>query len=245
MINDNNKYEIFELSQEFFDESTDKLTIYSKDFKRASSFRKATQDKFISDTGLDRKIIQMLEDKFNIPVEIIDDINQEYAYTDGEKIFINIAKRKDDNTYVLKHAVHEFVHLMLGNMRLNNPEDYRILIEVYKKHVKFDNTKDLQDTEEKLVEDLVTKLGELENVGSELDFEEELLSKISKGFSDLFNISDMTNTKETGWLSENVGSVIKKYNKDFAIMTSENFQLSQIKKHNQFLKEINLIKKEC
>ena len=188
----------------------------------------------------------MLEDKFNIPVEIIDDINQEYAYTDGEKIFINIAKRKDDdNTYVLKHAVHEFVHLMLGNMRLNNPEDYRILIEVYKKHVKFDNTKNLQDTEEKLVEDLVTKLGELENVGSELDFEEELLSKISKGFSDLFNISNTTNTKETGWLSENVGSVIKKYNKDFAIMTSENFQLSQIKKHNQFLKEINLIKKEC
>ena len=188
----------------------------------------------------------MLEDKFNIPVEIIDDSKQAYAYTDGEKIFINIAKRTDDdNTYVLKHAVHEFVHLMLGNMRLNNPEDYRILIEVYKKHVKFDNTKNLQDTEEKLVEDLVTKLGELGNVGNELDFEEELLSKISKGFSDLFNISNTTNAKETGWLSENVGSVIKKYNKDFAIMTSENFQLSQIKKHNQFLKEINLIKKEC
>lgn len=246
MINDNNKYEIFELSQEFFDESTGKLTIYSKDFKRASSFRKETQDKFISDTGLDRKIIQMLEDKFNIPVEIIDDINQEYAYTDGEKIFINIAKRKDDdNTYVLKHAVHEFVHLMLGNMRLNNPEDYRILIEVYKKQSKLDNTKDLQQTEEVLVTNLVEGLRELENVGSELDFEEEILSKISKGFSDLFNISDTTNTKESGWLSENVGSVIKKYNKDFAIMTSENFQLSQIKKHNQFLKEINLIKKEC
>lgn len=246
MINDNNKYEIFELSQEFFDESTGELTIYSKDFKRVSSFRKVTQDKFISDTGLDRKIIQMLEDKFNIPVEIIDDSKQAYAYTDGEKIFINIAKRKDDdNTYVLKHAVHEFVHLMLGNMRLNNPEDYRILIEVYKKQAKLDNTKNLQDSEEKLVEDLVIKLGELENVGSELDFEEELLSKISKGFSDLFNISNTTNTKETGWLSENVGSVIKKYNKDFAIMTSENFQLSQIKKHNQFLKEINLIKKEC
>lgn len=246
MINDNNKYEIFELSQEFFDESTDKLTIYSKDFKRASSFRKATQDKFISDTGLDRKIIQMLEDKFNIPVEIIDDINQEYAYTDGEKIFINIAKRKDDdNTYVLKHAVHEFVHLMLGNMRLNNPEDYRILIEVYKKQSKLDNTKGLQDTEEKLVTTLVEQLGELGNVGNELDFDEELLNKISKGFGELFNISDMTNTKETGWLSENVGSVIKKYNKDFAIMTSENFQLSQIKKHNQFLKEIDKIKKEC
>ena len=246
MINNDNKYEIFELSQEFFNESTGKLTIYSKDFKRISSFRKVTQDKFISDTGLDRKIIQMLEDKFNIPVEIIDDSEQAYAYTDGEKIFINIAKRKDDdNTYVLKHAVHEFVHLMLGNMRLNNPEDYRILIEVYKKHLNDSDIKNLRDTEEKLVENLVEQLGKLENVGTELDFEEELLNKISEGFGKLFDIPNIPNMGKTGWLSENVGSVIKKYKNDFAIMTSENFQLSQIKKHNQFLKEINLIKKEC
>ena len=246
MINNDNKYEIFELSQEFFNESTGKLTIYSKDFKRVSSFKKVTQDKFISDTGLDRKIIQMLEDKFNIPVEIIDDINQAYAYTDGEKIFINIAKRTDDdNTYVLKHAVHEFVHLMLGNMRLNNPEDYRILIEVYKKHLNDSDIKNLRDTEEKLVENLVEQLGKLENVGTELDFEEELLNKISEGFGKLFDIPNIPNMGKTGWLSENVGSVIKKYKNDFAIMTSENFQLSQIKKHNQFLKEINLIKKEC
>lgn len=236
---------------ELFDENPElansgKLTIYSKDFKRSSSFRKATQDKFISDTGLDRKIIQMLEDKFNIPVEIIDDINQAYAYTDGEKIFINIAKRADDdNTYVLKHAVHEFVHLMLGNMRLNNPEDYRILIEFYKKHSNLHQDLDLQKTEEELVEKLVDELGELKNVGTELDFEEELLNKISKGFGDLFDISDKIKIEKTGWLFENVESVIKKYNKDFAIMTSENFQLSQIKKHNRFLKEINLIKKEC
>lgn len=244
MINDNGKYEIFELSQEFFDKTSGELTIYSKDFKRVSSFRKATQDKFISDTGLDRKIIQMLEDKFNIPVEIIDDINQAYAYTDGEKIFINIAKRTDDdNTYVLKHAVHEFVHLMLGNMRLNNPEDYRILIEVYKKHLNLDQ--DLQNTEEELVKKLVDKLGELENVGNELDFEEELLNKISKGFGELFNIPNIEKMEKTEWLSENVGSVIKKYKNNFAIMTSENFQLSQIKKHNRFLKKINLIKKEC
>ena len=254
MINDNGKYEIFELSQEFFDETSGELTIYSKDFKRSSSFRKATQDKFISDTGLDRKIIQMLEDKFNIPVEIIDDINQAYAYTDGEKIFINIAKRADDdNTYVLKHAVHEFVHLMLGNMRLNNPEDYRILIEVYKKHsIEFNKehsnlnlNSGLQETEEELVTNLVDELSKLENVGTELNFEEELLNKISKGFGDLFNISDIGKMKKTEWLSENVGSVIKKYKNDFAIMTSENFQLSQIKKHNQFLKEIDKIKKEC
>ena len=246
MINNDNKYEIFELSQEFFDESTGKLTIYSKDFKRISSFRKVTQDKFISDTGLDRKIIQMLEDKFNIPVEIIDDSEQAYAYTDGEKIFINIAKRKDDdNTYVLKHAVHEFVHLMLGNMRLNNPEDYRILIEVYKKHLNDSDIKNLRDTEEKLVENLVEQLGKLENVGTELDFEEELLNKISEGFGKLFDIPNIPNMGKTGWLSENVGSVIKKYKNNFAIMTSENFQLSQIKKHNQFLKEINLIIKKC
>ena len=246
MINNDNKYEIFELSQEFFDESTGKLTIYSKDFKRVSSFKKVTQDKFISDTGLDRKIIQMLEDKFNIPVEIIDDINQAYAYTDGEKIFINIAKRTDDdNTYVLKHAVHEFVHLMLGNMRLNNPEDYRILIEVYKKHLNDSDIKNLRDTEEKLVENLVEQLGKLENVGTELDFEEELLNKISKGFGELFDIPNIPNMGKTGWLSENVESVIKKYKNNFAIMTSENFQLSQIKKHNQFLKEINLIIKKC
>ena len=254
MINKDDNYEIFELSQEFFDESTGELTIYSKDFKRMSSFRKATQDKFISDTGLDRKIIQMLEDKFNIPVEIIDDSEQAYAYTDGEKIFINIAKRTDDdNTYVLKHAVHEFVHLMLGNMRLNNPEDYRILIEVYKKHsIEFNKehsnlnlNSGLQDTEEELVENLVEQLGKLENVGTELDFEEELLNKISKGFGELFDIPNIPNMGKTGWLSENVGSVIKKYKNNFAIMTSENFQLSQIKKHNRFLKEINLIIKKC
>ena len=74
---------------------------------------------------------------------------------------------------------------------------------------------------------------------------EELLNKISKGFGELFNIPNIEKMEKTGWLFENVESVIKKYKNDFAIMTSENFQLSQIKKHNRFLKEINLIKKEC
>ena len=114
--------------------------------------------------SLDRKVVSMLEDNFGIPVEIIEDINEAFAYTDGERIFINIAKRKEnDNTYVIKHAVHEFIHLMLGNMRTKNPEDYRILIESYKRVKNLEG--DIIHIEETIVQDLSDILGEFEKIG--------------------------------------------------------------------------------
>lgn len=234
-------YKIFELNEDFF---TDSVQVYSKNLERIKEFRKSQGLEKLSDTSLDRKVVGMLEQNFGIPVEIIENINEAFAYTDGERIFINIAKRSEnDNTYVIKHAVHEFIHLMLGNMRVKNPEDYRILIESYKRIKNLNG--DIIDIEETVVKNLTDSLGEFEKIGVDsIDLDQEILQKINQGFASLFNIQIPDDLKSE-WLAESAQSIINKYKRDFTFETTQDFQLSTIKKENQFLREIGKIKKEC
>ena len=234
-------YKIFELTEDFFNDS---IQVYSKNIERVKEFKKSQELKQLSDMSLDRKVVSMLEDNFGIPVEIIEDINKAFAYTDGERIFINIAKRKEnDNTYVIKHAVHEFIHLMLGNMRTKNPEDYRILIESYKRVKNLEG--DIIDIEETIVQNLSNILGEFEKIGVDsIDLDQEILQKINQGFASLFNIQ-IPDSLKSEWLAESAQSIINKYKRDFTFETTQDFQLSTIKKENQFLREIGKIKKEC
>ena len=237
------KYVIFKLDDNFF--NGDNVQVYSKNPERLKQFSKVNDFPQLSDSELDIKVISMLEDNFNIPVKIIDDPSQKFAYTDGEKIFINISHRENDNTYVIKHAVHEFIHLMLGNMRLKNPEDYRILIESYRefsqnKELLID--KNIMEIEESMVTELSNKLNFDDITKDSIDLDEEILKKINSEFAKLFGITPPVGN---GWLAESVQSIINKYKKDFTFETTKNFQLSAIKQHNQFLKEIDKIKKEC
>ena len=128
-------------------------------------------------------------------------------------------------------------------MRVKNPEDYRILIESYKKIRNLEGN--IIDIEEIVVKKLTDSLGEFEKIGVDsIDLDQEILQKINQGFANLFNIR-IPDSLKSEWLAESAQSIIYKYKKDFAFETTQDFQLSTIKKENQFLREIDKIKKEC
>lgn len=172
-IGDENKgYEYIYMSSENTKQlNIDKLYTYNK--KTISNFSK---DLLLDDLDPDADLAyyaQMLETVFGIPVELYNNEKGDNAYTDGKKIYLNIAKPD-----YLKHGTHEFIHIILGLIRYNDMELYYKIINNF-------SGNNFEEKEEQFVKQCINK------------FDNETIKNPDDYFNDVLNIiKDLINSKK-------------------------------------------------
>ena len=195
---------------------------------------------------IDNRILDALSEKFNLPIKIIEDASKKdkHAWTDGSSIVINLAARPEGSTtYIAENAMHELIHLMLGNMRINSPEDYRVLLETSRKTG--DNGINIVETEETIVLALMKEIGNLDNTSTwndSTDIIYEFMQLINKGYKSLLNVELPSGNV---WLHGSVAATMLKYGDTFFKTSTDNFRLSEIQQHNKYVQEIGKITKKC
>lgn len=119
---ENNGYEYtFRSKDNIEDLNIDKL--YTSNKKTISNFTDTGLKHSIRETDKLTRYISLLEGTFGIPVVTFNNPKGHNAYTDGKKIYLNIAKSD-----YLKHGTHEFIHIILGLIRHNDLELYYRII---------------------------------------------------------------------------------------------------------------------
>lgn len=222
------------------------LTFYSNDSKQIK-VHNSTTSREVSLAQKDRAIINYFEKTFKIPVEFETGDASYFARTDGTSIKINLTNKGADNDYISNHAVHEFIHLMLANMRVENSEDYIVMLNVFKEiHTDLNLAEaTLPEIEEALVEALTEQVTTTKG-GFTLDptKQSHLEKLISNGFSDLFKFNKELNPNND-WLYDKLGSFLAKYKANFFFESTSGFSLEAIERSNMIYKELQNIERKC
>lgn len=166
---------------------------------------------YLSETfGIDMNIISSNE----IPKNILNKNAEEIkAYILNGKIYINY-----DNAS-LSDPLHEFMHLVLGTMKITNPNEYLILLNNAKKHPEFNNLLDLYkdntklDIYEEIFIDLFTKTIKKELNDFKLFNISNLDSILKNTISKLFNLGqNLDNISGIDLFDKSVKDIINEKN---------------------------------
>lgn len=188
--------------------------------------------------------INYLEESFGLPVFFEENSNtSEFAYTDGQSITINLngyrtwksntsIKDKSLNNYLLTRGVHELSHLMLGILRVTNPEAYRAFLETQRKGIQDKRT--LIELEESIVT-------EMEKFQFTIQEQNDINNGMKRLFAELFHI-DENRLANSNWHMRNLGNFMTTFVKGQEI---PQFDFKEIATTQRELKVLDEIKQEC
>lgn len=188
--------------------------------------------------------INYLEESFGLPVFFEENSNtSEFAYTDGQSITINLngyrtwksntsIKDKSLNNYLLTRGVHELSHLMLGILRVNNPEAYRAFLETQRKGIQDKRT--LIELEESIVT-------EMEKFQFTIQEQNDINNGMKRLFAELLHI-DENRLANSNWHMRNLGNFMTTFVKG---QETPQFDFKEIATTQRELKVLDEIKQEC
>lgn len=188
--------------------------------------------------------INYLEESFGLPVFFEENSNtSEFAYTDGQSITINLngyetwklntsIEDKSLNNYLLTRGVHELSHLMLGILRVTNPEAYRAFLETQRKGI-YDKRTLIE-----LEEGIVT---EMEKFQFTIQEQNDINNEMKRLFAELFHI-DENRLANSNWHMRNLGYVVTTFVKSQEL---PQFDFKAIATTQRELKVLDEIKQDC
>lgn len=196
-------------------------------------------------------LINFLADKFNTTVDIINDSSKDFfAKVDNGKVIINMGKKPgskyqsmNDSQYVATMAVHEFTHLMLANLRAQNPTQYYDLIKLIQNAnprilAGINVSGEVYDSEISVIEEKIVRYIESTLKGDIDESTPEMLSyHISSGFQSLFG-EELETSDGTYKISEALS-------RNFFEITTEYSDIAMIRNQALSLKVLEDIKKVC
>ena len=234
----------------YFDSSVNTSNrVYSANHKTQVKIRQHFREELLRKNHIIKEnftttFIDYLEESFGLPVFFEENSNtSEFAYTDGQSITINLSgyetwkskaplKDKSLNNYLLTRGLHELSHLMLGTLRVTNPEAYRAFLETQRKGVYDKRT--LIELEESVV-------AEMEKFQFTTQEQSDINSGMKRLFAELFHI-DKNRLANSNWHMSSLGHFMTTFVKRREL---PQFDFKEIATTQKELKVLDEIKQNC